>query len=272
MDKVNIDENNSRKIEPFRLRDYLKENSVTITLLISSIGIIGPLGYLSGLLYHAVYLESFGLNSSLFSLSVQDAYLYAFFVTTTYMASAVSYFFSIEMLIRATTAFFGFFLFAYLLARTTRFYIETTEKSSPLHGTLNKYLDRLHYKNSNISLALILLWEVFSWVASTLFFLFIIILAWMLLISGTSEQAKNHADKTLQHYHENGCQFSESTKLNNCFQIKNSEHKTIHKGLLVASSGNKVALYNSEGVSVFTLTNADVLTRLRADSTQKKEI
>ncbi|WP_271273271.1 hypothetical protein [Aliamphritea hakodatensis] len=256
---------NSKKVnfEPFRLSKYIEQHGTIITLFIATVGLLGPIGYLTGTIYHLVYLSEFGINSGSFSLSVQESYLYAYLVGTHYINSFSNIISSKSGLTYFLCFIAGSVLFTYLVAKIARYWIETKEHPTKTSSKLNNFFQFFHYENNDFSKAIIVVYETVHWLGSTTLTVLFFILIWSSILLSSYEQAQSTAQKGITTYLESGCHYPEDKELYNCSQILDQTGKIIIEGMLVISSKDKLAVFTKKGTFIHTLQPNETLFRPR---------
>lgn len=263
MEQTRINKANSKELQPFSITKYIEHHGTMITLLIAIAGILGPVGYVIGVIYHQVYLSTFGINAGLFPISAQDSYLYAYLVGTAYINKALYYLFSMKALYIATALLSGLVIFGYCVIKIARWFTVTDEHETKNRSFLNSLLSKLHPENNDLSKVLVVIFELFNWMGRASYTILILALCWLFPLLGAYSQAESSAQTSLDAYLKEGCIFSTKSKHHSCTKILSADGKVIAEGYIVIATGNKIAFINKEGTHIRDIQPTETLLKTR---------
>lgn len=262
MTQENIKETNNQAIRPFSIKRYIEDHNSLITILITSIGILSPTGYIAGVIYHQVYLNTFGIDSGAFPITLQESYFYAYIVSVEYISKGILHLISFTALYIILGILSAYTALVYFGAKAMRWKLETDKEETKLRKCLGSLFNYFRPSNNDFMFAFTVIYEYFAWIFKTAYLALILSICWIILFSGSYYSGQNAATKKVEEYLTNGCIPVEGSAFNRCSRIINSEN-VIAEGYLITSQGNRLAFLTSEGSIVLTVQSNEKLVRLQ---------
>jgi len=262
MKQKNIEETSNRAIRPFSIKRYIEDHNSLITILIAIVGILSPTGYIAGVIYHKVYLNTFGIDSGAFPITLQEAYFYAYIVSVEYINKGISHLISFKALYITLGLLSIYTVLAYLGIKAARWKLATDEEETRFRKCIDKLFNYLRPSNNDFILAFTAIYEYFAWIFNTAYLALILGVCWLMILLGSFYSGQNAATTKFEEYLKNGCTSLEESVFNRCSKIISSEGD-IAEGYLITSQGNRLALLTHEGSVVLTVQPDEKIVRLQ---------
>ncbi|WP_428034394.1 hypothetical protein [Amphritea sp.] len=167
MKQENIEETSNQAIRPFSIKRYIEDHNSLITILVTIVGVLSPTGYIAGVIYHQVYLNTFGIDSGAFPIALQEAYFYAYIVSVEYISKGISHLISFKALYITLSLLSIYIALAYFSAKAARWKLATDEEETKLRQCVDKLFYYLKPSNNDFILACTAIYEYFAWIFIT---------------------------------------------------------------------------------------------------------
>lgn len=256
-------ENINQTIRPFSIKSYIEDQKSLITILIAIVGILSPTGYIAGVIYHQVYLNTFGIDSGAFPITLQEAYFYAYIVSVEYISKGISHLISFKALYITLGLLSIYTALAYFGAKAARWKLATDEEETELRKRFDKLFNYLRPSNNDFILACTAIYEYFAWIFNTAYLALILGACWLMIFVGSYYSGQSAATKKFEEYLKSSCTPVEDSAFNRCSKIISSEG-VLAEGYLITSQGNRLALLTNEGSLVLSVQPDEKLVRLQS--------
>lgn len=262
MKQENIEETSNQAIRPFSIKRYIEDHNSLITILVAIVGILSPTGYIAGVIYHQVYLNTFGIDSGAFPITLQESYFYAYIVSVEYISKGILHLISFSTLYIILGILSIYTALVYSAAKAARWKLATDEEETELRKRFDIFFNYLRPSNNDFILSCTVIYKCFAWMFNTAYLALILGACWLIIFVGSYYSGQNAATKKFEEYVKNGCTPVEDSAFNRCSKIISSEG-VIAEGYLITSQGNRLALLTNEGSIVLSVQPDEKLVRLQ---------
>ncbi|WP_261859272.1 hypothetical protein [Photobacterium sanguinicancri] len=247
--------------------------SSKLSLILSILGLLAPAGYLVGLNFHQGVLASYGIDSSIFSLSTYDVYVYAYFAfghMILEMATQVVEL--LNLIFLPPNVYISIALFLAVVVFVYRMLVQkdnvNKKDCSRFILIARKSINYISPKNNRFTEALFLT-SGLSYIGVTfLLFLASIAFFWFLLPQAAYSEGKDVSKYQLEKFYENGCNIPNGEEWSQCHKLIDSNGQVVLEGLLAAQNKDYVAFYTGTQSVVLKFPNSATLIKLRSNITK----
>lgn len=227
-----------------------KKNTFSnIQILLSLTAIVAPVFYLVGLSFYHGLMNTYGVNTDLFNLSIQDIYFSAYIAVLKLLIELKNFVLTSLISWQGLTTLLGIFI---LIIALTNIYIHQNKIKEhkrlswavALARKINSFfsLDKPSFGGTvTFSSLITFLIANFIALAATIFSL------WAIPSTIGYSMGVAAASKKVDIYLEKGCYFERDTRWSNCRTLKSKNGETIYKGILVSHSENLIAFFTKDG-------------------------
>lgn len=215
----------------------------SITRLLALIGFITPLFFLCGESFYKGYFKAYELPINDFPLTVSETYTFAYSAST-YFAVPM-FFFLIKILIVAVGVLY---ISVFVVFKISKAYENHRTKIDSYKQT-TAYFQLKQFSSTN-KVHLIRVDRVLGLgqvILQLLIVAIVFVFLWIWIPHMFYQQGIESQQATIQKYMEKGCYFQEADQnnvhWNNCTKIIDQNGTKYYEGLLVANSGNKIAMF-----------------------------
>ncbi|MGI1679505.1 MAG: hypothetical protein K6L75_12270 [Cellvibrionaceae bacterium] len=226
-----------------------------ISLLLFAVTLAAPAMYLMGLSYNHGTLQGWGIEASHFPISIQEAYVSAYYATTHFLSDVV------DILLEFIKTVFGekgiFLSIAAIVGASTFFFLiiktiknRETIARKKMFIFLAKKISYFHPDNNDFSKSLSFagLISYFIFIAIYMFFLFF--LFWCLFYVPFYLKGLNVATEEIEKLNEHGCNFDKKTKWEKCVILNDSQGNIIIDGFLIVRNEKELAIYKDNMTTI----------------------
>ena len=236
-------------------QEISKSNKLNFFILIA--GIVAPTAYLMGITFHQGNLSAYGVSSELFAISVQDAYINAYYsvafylmVLTSLIVKVLNFLFSAPNLYISVFAIFGISLFIYILIKL--FKKLSSYNSNNKFIRLKRLLSFLHWRRNDFTKAVGVTGLASYSFVLILYILMVLSVFWLVLPIMAYYKSFELAEKKRDNFLQKGCYIKEGEFWGNCKTLKNKSGEVIYKGLLIAQTEKHIAFFTKKGAFIIT--------------------
>ncbi len=247
----------------------IQKKSHYLKIAISVFGMLMPAFYLIGISYHNGTLEGYGLNSSAFPLTVQEAYESAYYYSLQILLNP---FHALSEIFIVLTSFNGliilvfFVLFLWVTLWLLIKYIKKEKDGELLK--LKKAYSFLNPDNNDAT-------KTFSAVVYLTYkciilftMIMVLMVFWLGIFVFPYKMGRDNGKNTIEKFEQTGCVKQDSSQWNNCIAliVDNTE---IIKGLYLYRNDKEVAIYNNKQTTIMKF--PDQYTIVKNRTPQDKE-
>lgn len=226
-------------------------------ILISLAAILSPAAYLLGHSYYSGYLETFGLSTEYFPLSVSDIYLQAYFgvgrILLNTAGSAVKW---VDQLFSPPTIYwigFGFTGTIYAIYLLLKMANQLPHPMvTRIRGWMNRKLETLR-NNKDIAKAIGIVGIPSYIVVLIPAILAILAILWWIFPLIAYTTGTSMATEQLNEFIEKDCQSNMKSKWSRCMTVSDEHGTVLHEGLLIAKNEKEIALLKKDGSHVIKI-------------------
>ncbi len=225
-----------------------------INLMVALFAVIAPGAYIIGMNWASGYYSAFGVSSSVFTMSIQETYLTAYYAATLFLIAIVNPLCEyIALIIDGSLAFEAALVFIsivtlfYSATKASKYLSKIGSTSLPVRVLLwlfSRKEDLLNATESSLHVVL---------KASILVYLFLLFfLCWCLAPVMAYRHSASLAESKIAAYEEKGCASSTTGVWSRCVTLFDGKTE-VATGLLVSVNNTKIALYNGKYSTIIAL-------------------
>lgn len=223
-----------------------------LNLVLAILGTLAPLGYFIGINFNQGKLHAYGISSSSFDMSTQEAYMmayYAIFYILLSISSLISELLNIisttNGIVTIITIFFILVFIVYLIIRFAD--IDKIILKNKWIINIKDFLIGLHWKNNKLTMAFGITGILSYLTFSALYLLMVIPMIYIALPYVAFIQGEKAEQEKRNNYIINGCIQENKQIFNTCHTLKSKDGDIIVEGLLIAESNNMIAFFTKDG-------------------------
>ena len=232
-----------------------KFNKLNFFILIA--GVVAPTAYLMGITFHQGDLSAYGVSSELFAISVQDAYINAYYAVAFYLMALTSFIVKVLNLLFSGTnlyisaaAICGITLLIYILIKLFKKLSSCNLNNQFIR--LKWLLSFLHWRRNDFTKAVGVAGLASYSFVLILYILMVLSVFWLVFPMMAYYKSFELAEKKRDNFLQKGCYIKEGDFWGNCKTLKSKSGEVIYKGLLIAKTEKHIAFFTKKGSFIIT--------------------
>ncbi|WP_211828684.1 hypothetical protein [Kistimonas asteriae] len=229
-----------------------------LSLILSIIAVAAPGAYIIGLSYNQGILAGAGINTSNFPITIQEAYVSAYYASTHFFVAVVKEIvsflgltFESRSLLILLSGFLLLIIFIYLLIKVIR--CESSFKGGDIYNFVLKVISHLHWKNNDFTKAVGIGGLASYSVILIVYVIMFAVLCWVLLPGAAYNVGYGVSERSIKDYVSNGCENEAEKNWSRCIVIYGEYDEVVDKGLMIIRNEKQIAIFDGESSKVISL-------------------